>query len=153
MTPTTEFTEFELVMDYHVAGGALPVARLAVDSRHVQHGSVTTGAVMGTIGSVLKLKVIEDKAKAESAGLSSEVKHDAGTEKRSEISFHAVHRATQGGYRPIFRLETPAETKLFIRNIKLRPLDLKPIFNGKDLTGWKEFPGRKSKFTVTEKAS
>src|SRR5207248_5977546 len=23
------------------------------------------------------------------------------------------------------------------------------IFNGKDLTGWKEFPGRKSKFSVT----
>ena len=26
---------------------------------------------------------------------------------------------------------------------------MKPLFNGKDLTGWKEFPGKKSKFTVT----
>jgi hypothetical protein len=27
---------------------------------------------------------------------------------------------------------------------------LKSLFNGKDLTGWKEFPGRKSKFSVTK---
>src|SRR5262249_33295328 len=25
----------------------------------------------------------------------------------------------------------------------------KPLFNGKDLTGWKEYPGQKSKFSVT----
>lgn len=35
------------------------------------------------------------------------------------------------------------------RNIKLRPLGLKPIFNGRDLSGWKEYPGKKSKFSVT----
>jgi hypothetical protein len=27
-------------------------------------------------------------------------------------------------------------------------MGLKPIFNGKDLTGWKEIPGKKSRFTV-----
>ena len=35
------------------------------------------------------------------------------------------------------------------RNVKLRPLSLETIFNGKDLTGWKEYPGKQSKFTVT----
>ncbi|HWB14692.1 MAG TPA: DUF1080 domain-containing protein [Pirellulales bacterium] len=35
------------------------------------------------------------------------------------------------------------------RDIKLRPLNLKSIFNGHDLTGWKEFPGKPSKFSVT----
>lgn len=35
------------------------------------------------------------------------------------------------------------------RNLKLRPLGLKSIFNGKDLAGWKEIPGRKSVFSVT----
>ena len=35
------------------------------------------------------------------------------------------------------------------RNIKLRPLGLKSIFNGRDLAGWKEFPGKASKFSVT----
>jgi hypothetical protein len=38
---------------------------------------------------------------------------------------------------------------LYLKNVKLRPLKLKPIFNGKDLTGWQEFPGKKSKFTIT----
>src|SRR5262249_7844341 len=32
--------------------------------------------------------------------------------------------------------------------VTLYPSDLKPIFNGQDLTGWKEFPGQKSEFTV-----
>jgi hypothetical protein len=43
------------------------------------------------------------------------------------------------------------QQKLAIRNIKLKPLGLKPIFNGKDLTGWRGFPGRKSKFTVNDR--
>ncbi|MBL9123006.1 MAG: DUF1080 domain-containing protein, partial [Planctomycetaceae bacterium] len=35
------------------------------------------------------------------------------------------------------------------RNVKLLPLGLQPIFNGRDLSGWKIFPGRKSEFAVT----
>jgi len=41
--------------------------------------------------------------------------------------------------------------EMSLRNIKIRPLGTKSLFNGKDLTGWKEFPGKKSKFTVTDK--
>ncbi|MBX9677490.1 MAG: DUF1080 domain-containing protein [Gemmataceae bacterium] len=37
---------------------------------------------------------------------------------------------------------------LRIRSLKLRPLGLKSIFNGKDLAGWKIFPGKKSTFEV-----
>ena len=37
------------------------------------------------------------------------------------------------------------------RNIKLKPLGLTPLFNGKDLTGWKNHPESKSKFEVTSK--
>jgi hypothetical protein len=35
------------------------------------------------------------------------------------------------------------------RNVKLKPLGLTSIFNGKDLNGWKKIPGRKSVFSVT----
>ncbi len=35
------------------------------------------------------------------------------------------------------------------RNVKLKPLSLASIFNGKDLTGWKVFPGKKSVYSVT----
>jgi hypothetical protein len=40
---------------------------------------------------------------------------------------------------------------VIFRNVKLRPAGMAPLFNGKDLTGWKVFEGkgRKSKFTVT----
>lgn len=39
--------------------------------------------------------------------------------------------------------------KCEFRNIKLKPLGVKELFNGKDLTGWKNHPDSKSKFTVT----
>jgi hypothetical protein len=35
------------------------------------------------------------------------------------------------------------------RNLKLRPLGLKSLHNGKDLTGWSAVPGHKSVFSVT----
>jgi Domain of Unknown Function (DUF1080) len=54
-------------------------------------------------------------------------------------------------------LPTPIEfavepdSKLSLRSIKLKPSGAKPLFNGKDLEGWKVFQGDKykSKFTVT----
>ncbi len=35
------------------------------------------------------------------------------------------------------------------RNVKLKPLTLESIFNGRDLTGWQIFPGKASVFSVT----
>src|SRR5215831_8646096 len=58
------------------------------------------------------------------------------------------------GGRPIatpLRFQVPAGGKLQLKNIKLKPLGLNSIFNGKDLAGWKEIPNKKSKFTVTGK--
>jgi hypothetical protein len=55
---------------------------------------------------------------------------------------------------------TPEESKpghlaisgngVIIRTVAVRPLGTTSIFNGKDLTGWKEFPGKKAKFSVTK---
>lgn len=39
--------------------------------------------------------------------------------------------------------------KVEFRNIKLKPLGMKSLFNGKDLTGWKTYPEMQSKFGVT----
>lgn len=39
--------------------------------------------------------------------------------------------------------------KIEFRNIKLKPLGAKSLFNGKDLSGWKSHPESKSEFTVT----
>lgn len=35
------------------------------------------------------------------------------------------------------------------RNIKLKPLGLQPLFNGRDLSGWRVFPDKQSEFSVT----
>jgi hypothetical protein len=51
----------------------------------------------------------------------------------------------------ILRFDVAAGDKLALRNIKLKPVGLKSIFNGKDLSGWKVIPGHKSKFSVNEK--
>jgi Domain of Unknown Function (DUF1080) len=42
--------------------------------------------------------------------------------------------------------------RIEFRNIFLRPLGAKPIFNGRDLTGWREVPGSKSEFTIADAA-
>lgn len=38
--------------------------------------------------------------------------------------------------------------RIAFRNVYLRPLETKPLFNGKDLTGWRLIPGGKSEFKV-----
>jgi Domain of Unknown Function (DUF1080) len=40
--------------------------------------------------------------------------------------------------------------KIEFRNITLKPLNQKPLFNGTDLTGWRTVPGSKGEFTVAE---
>jgi len=42
--------------------------------------------------------------------------------------------------------------KIEFRKIYLKPLGLDSVFNGKDLSGWREVPGSKSEFTVDESA-
>ena len=43
--------------------------------------------------------------------------------------------------------------KAKFRNIALKPLGLKSIFNGKDLSGWKQYPEMVTKFSVTEEGA
>jgi hypothetical protein len=40
-----------------------------------------------------------------------------------------------------FLVPERGNVRLELRNLKLRPLDLRPLFNGKDLSGWKMFGG------------
>ncbi|MCU0959140.1 MAG: DUF1080 domain-containing protein [Pirellulaceae bacterium] len=39
--------------------------------------------------------------------------------------------------------------RVAFRNLVLRPLGLEPLFNGRDLSGWKSYPEMTSRFTVT----
>jgi hypothetical protein len=53
-----------------------------------------------------------------------------------------------------FVIDCDGKTALAIRSVKFRPLEAKPLFNGKDLTGWKVFNGdpkrTATKFEVTK---
>lgn len=40
--------------------------------------------------------------------------------------------------------------KVAFRNVKLKPLAMQSLFNGKDLTGWRQYPDMKSSFAVNE---
>ncbi len=42
--------------------------------------------------------------------------------------------------------------KVYVSEVKLRPLQLTPIFNGTDLSGWNIIPDRASKFSVVDGA-
>jgi hypothetical protein len=46
-------------------------------------------------------------------------------------------------------LQYNGEGEVQFRNVKLQPLGLKSLFNGKDLSGWKVVPGHPSVFSVT----
>ncbi|MBI2946043.1 MAG: DUF1080 domain-containing protein [Verrucomicrobia bacterium] len=46
-------------------------------------------------------------------------------------------------------LQYNGQGELKFRNIRLQPIRLNRLFNGKDLSGWKEIPGRKSVYSVT----
>lgn len=51
--------------------------------------------------------------------------------------------------RGVIGLQYNGEGTVRFRNIRLRPLSLKSIFNGKDLTGWNVLPGHRSVYSVT----
>ena len=70
------------------------------------------------------------------------------TKTDGEVEFPETKRTTPN--QPINLVFESGSVNL--HRVMLRPLNTKSIFNGKDLTGWKEFPGRKSKFAVADGA-
>jgi hypothetical protein len=54
--------------------------------------------------------------------------------------------------RTAIKIQVPKGNEFKLRNLKLKPMNMQPVFNGKDLTGWKEHPGKKSVFKVKDDA-
>jgi hypothetical protein len=64
--------------------------------------------------------------------------------------------AFDGGYANLHKrgpigFRVPAGGKLTLTLVRLQPVQLRTIFNGRDLGGWKIFPGKKSIFAVNDK--
>jgi len=67
-----------------------------------------------------------------------------------ELNGERVLDTTDSKYaRGSIGLQYNGEGNVMFRNVKLKPLGLKSMFNGKDLSGWKQIPDRKSVYSVT----
>jgi hypothetical protein len=140
--PTTFFASFEAVAEYQVRGFA---ANLHIDSGKKDLGASSSSFVGGP-GSLLRVKFVVDPVERFSAEGNVLAKSDQPSNVIQTVKYHDL--------RPVMRFEAPAGTTLMLRSIKLRPLDTKPLFNGKDLSGWKKYEGdnkrNKTEFSVTE---
>ncbi len=125
---TTRFSSFELRLECRCEGdeaGKLVLKRgPAVRSHNLERSGNNPG------WDVLTLTVEFDPA----VGSESETL-DYVTVGGNKISGQASSQGSSGP--AALRFEAPAGTKVILRNVRLKPLATKSLFNGKDLTGWK----------------
>jgi hypothetical protein len=145
---TTTFHYYELKLDYLIEQTAKNAD--SVTWHAYPHGKHPLTMYKGWASATLKIK--DDGIR----GITSPIVDKKG-------ATGVGHGFAQGfGPSPVFEspvttqtitFNVPKGSKLSLRNIKLKPLGTKPLFNGKDLSGWKKFdadPKRaKSQFTVT----
>jgi hypothetical protein len=104
----------------------------------------------GTLGSLAlspaktAIKLQARAAPGGTFGLLQNIQDGSGGIQLAEVSLSYPDSSPTGLY-----LEVPAGERLRLSDVRLKPVGLKHLFNGKDLAGWREFPGRKSKFSVT----
>lgn len=144
LVTTTAFNDYELSLEYQAKQDGAPpriLVRRRMDSSKAE--DETPLHVVGSGWHRLRMTVKGAKI-AEASFESKGLLGGGGTAMKRQPSTTAPapsHIALAGN-------------GFVVRNIKLKPLNTKPLFNGKDLSGWKKFesdPKRaKSRFTVTK---
>ncbi|HQR09008.1 MAG TPA: DUF1080 domain-containing protein [Gemmatales bacterium] len=110
--------------------------------------AITTNSAFGAIELVIHYRIDGAKGGFQVTGPDSKTHHkESSTPPASEYKHFTLSIPNADKAGPV-SLTTDPGTTLHIQSIVLKPLGAKPIFNGKDLTGWKEIPGKKSKFSV-----
>jgi hypothetical protein len=136
-TTTLTFGSFEMNLAYRCEGekpASLHMTRWG--KTFLQRDDTTLGKFQGKPGEWDRLTLHYDA-------------NTARAEVRTTNS-QSVFGTAIGTGRTSLTFEVPAGTRLVVGEAKWRPLGLLSIFSGKDLTGWKEFPGKKSRFAVEE---
>src|SRR5262249_45022667 len=134
LVSTTAFDKYVLHVEYIVKEGEKPILRFGCDAKG--NSGHKHELPFGGRGWIYLTATVE----AESLN----IEHES----RGLISAFRSRRKTVGkSSRGHIGL---AGNGVVFRNIRLKPIGTQPLFNGKDLTGWKEFPGRKSTFSVTK---
>jgi Domain of Unknown Function (DUF1080) len=150
-TWTIPFAQFDLRLEFSNREG-IGATNFVLDWGTKQRGTSSTTIITGfgkePAWSTLHLTVEQDPAIVSGERTTAKSEFTSGKPGYYE-------NATKYGQQvpAAIRFELPAGNKLAVRSVKLRPLGLKSIFNGKDLTGWKKYDGdkarAKSEFTVT----
>jgi hypothetical protein len=144
----TGFGSLTLRFEYHGSGKDFPMLQFESGSHGVGGFTLQTPKDSSAWNQAEFHYVFDPRTKEfESRG---ECMLSDGTKTSGHVKRIKVFEDTTGLAR--IRFHTFDGGKLSLRNLKLRPRDTRPLFNGKDLTGWHVSPGRKSQFTVEDGA-
>ncbi|MCS7305333.1 MAG: DUF1080 domain-containing protein [Thermoguttaceae bacterium] len=160
---TSQWADFILRLDFRVDPGSQASVVLRTDAQPVAEGEAKKSEYELKSGYELILAEalaawpvgsLKDRKKAEGRPLTSDwhsmqVRLEAGT---IAVWLDGQQVLEYEDPKPIRRghVVLQAQTgRVAFRNIKLRPLGLRRIFNGRDLTGWKQYPQTPTKCTVT----
>jgi len=157
LTTTTEFPNFRLKCDFWVDDTANsgvflrgPVAQDAeLSAMNAYEVNIYDKHAQWPTGSINEIAVAREKQKTVGRWNTYEITADG---ERLVVVLNGkttVDTRSPREKRGVLALQYNGEGVVRFRNVKLQPLGLESIFNGKDLTGWKEIPGRKSVYTVT----
>lgn len=158
LVTTTEFADYELRCDYRLSKGGnsgIFLRSLFVPKDPVtdcyelnmcdSHPAFPTGSLVG----VVKPDRVIDGEEA------WHTYHVVALGNKIEVKFDGQKVLSFTDTRPVARLKgviglQKNAGKAEYRNIYLRPLSTKPLFDGKSLAGWRVVPGSKSEFTVAD---
>lgn len=132
-TFTTRLGSYDLLVEADAGGGSFEVISAM--------GSSSVGLPNQPVRMDMKVRV-----EPGSSGVSQSV--EVGPDKVARMGLELT---TDGP--AVFRFTVPERTTLPIKSVKAKPVGTRPLFNGKDLTGWKVFQGdpkrTASRFEVT----
>lgn len=144
LATTSQFKDFELTTEVKMEGpGSMGLAvRAGLEGHVMDNGGATIyfgDEKNDDEWHTIHVKAMGDTIEATIDGKKVDV---SATREKGHIliQYHRYHR---------FRAH---EFELEVRNVKLRPLGLTPIFDGKTLDGWNIIPDKKSEFSVKDGA-
>jgi hypothetical protein len=126
---------FELSFEYQRRGDATPAALVELQAGHSLHRLELPAKDQWTSAVILCKSDKDAGWLVQAKGLADKVQDIPKGTERFPLAFWAGENVT-----------------LWLRNVKVQPLELQSLFNGKDLSGWKVFEGKKSKFSVQDGA-
>ncbi|MCX5757063.1 MAG: DUF1080 domain-containing protein [Candidatus Hydrogenedentes bacterium] len=139
LASTSQFADFELVVKMRVeADGAAGLAfRAGLEGHPSENGSnwLTIAEPKGSTPDWHVIKVTANGTNVAATVDGKDANVLGGGRARGYIGILYYHKG-----------------KVMVESARLRPLNMKPIFNGKDLSGWNAIPEHKSVFSVVDGA-